>query len=153
MVRRHKPREAGKLVRVAPTSVGRGLFAARGIRRNEQIGEFRGLLIRDPDYSSEYCLDMGGGQFLEPDPPFRFINHSCDPNCELCFFDDPACDSERVWLYALVDIPSNTELTIDYNWPAEGAIPCACGSPLCRGWVVGEDDLPRLLEMLAKGDM
>lgn len=150
MVRKRKSSpESGKPVRVGETHVGKGVFAARPIRRNETIGEIRGLFIRDPGYTSEYCLDIGGGFALEPDPPYRFLNHCCRPNCDVHYVDDPDEECERVWLYAQVDILSGVELTIDYSWPVEGAIPCRCGSPQCRGWIVAEEDLPLLLAKLA----
>lgn len=147
----HRRRSPGSqpLIRVASTSLGKGVFATRPIRRHMTIGEIRGTLVRDPVYSSEYCMDLGGGMALEPHAPFRYVNHCCDPNCEIYFFDGPEDDAERLFLQSVEDIEPGEQLTIDYGWSAEGAIPCACQSPLCRGWIVSEDDLPRLLELLA----
>ena len=125
--------------------LGQGVFAAREIRRRQIIGEIRGTLIRDPYYTSDYCIDMGGGVALEPIGAFRYLNHCCDPNCELFSIDDPAADEDRLWLQALVDIHPGQQLTIDYAWSAAGAIPCACQSPLCRGWIVRPDELPLVL--------
>src|SRR5213592_473941 len=120
MVMGHRRRHLGNqtLVRVAPTSLGRGVFAARPIRRHTTIGEIRGTLIRDPTYSSEYCMDLGGGQALEPHAPFRYVNHSCDPNCEIYFFDGPEDDAERLFLQSIEDIEQGEQLTIDYGWSA-----------------------------------
>jgi len=28
-------------------------------------------------------MELGSCSALEPDPPFRYVNHSCRPNCEL----------------------------------------------------------------------
>ena len=36
------------------------------------------------------------------------------------------------------------ELTIDYGWEAEVAIPCACNSSRCRGWVVADQHVNKL---------
>ena len=47
---------------------------------------------------------------------------------------------------ALANIPKGTELTIDYQWSAYGAIKCLCGSEQCRGWVVALEELPKLLK-------
>jgi SET domain-containing protein len=55
----------------------------------------------------------------------------------------------RLLLFAICDIAIGQELTIDYNWPAVFAIPCACGSPACRGWIVTPKDLPRVLADIA----
>ena len=86
------------------------------------IGEILGQLIRDMSYGSEYCFQIGDDTILEPESPFRFINHSCDPNCEFDWFDVVSATEttrrKRVFLFAIVDIKPGDELTIDYNWPA-----------------------------------
>ena len=33
------------------------------------------------------------------------------------------------------------ELTIDYAWEAEAAIPCLCAAENCRGWIVAIEEL------------
>jgi hypothetical protein len=50
----------------------------------------------------------------------------------------------RVAVETLRSIVAGEELTIDYGWPAEQAIPCGCGAEDCRGWVVAEEELHRL---------
>jgi len=42
------------------------------------------------------------------------------------------------------DIKQGDELTIDYAWSADAAIPCGCGSKNCRGYVVSEKELSKL---------
>ena len=85
------------------------------------------------------------GWWLEPVPPFRFINHSCDPNCEFDSFEltdeDDSLHSTRIFLFAVRSIKADDQLTIDYNWAAEAAIPCRCGAANCRGWIVDPSDL------------
>lgn len=59
----------------------------------------------------------------------RFLNHSCQPNCELFFWEtDDLTPNDRLWLQALRPIEPGEELTIDYAWPADAAIRCACGA-------------------------
>ena len=84
---------------------------------------------------------------LEPAAPFRYANHSCDPNCELCSWEETEGDitPDRVWFTALRAIQPGEELTIDYAWEADAAIPCGCGSANCRGWIVDEADLEEVL--------
>ncbi len=41
-------------------------------------------------------------------------------------------------------VHAGEELTIDYGWPAEVAIPCLCGSRHCRGWIVDPDEVELL---------
>jgi SET domain-containing protein len=139
-------------VRVANTRVGRGVFATERFRKGHVIGEVTGMIILDPDYTgSSYAIDLENGMTLEPGAPFRYLNHSCRPNSELILGDE---DEEiktgmpsRTWLRALAKIESGEELTIDYAWPADMAIPCECGSRQCRGWIV---DVSALEEVLAR---
>ncbi len=41
---------------------------------------------------------------------------------------------------AIQPIKKGDEITIDYAWPAAWAIPCHCGSPHCRGWIVDKKE-------------
>ena len=68
----------------------------------------------------------------------RFINHSCEPNC------DAVIDDGRIWIEALRDIEVGEELAYDYAYqlkerhtPARKRLyPCRCGSPGCRGSIL-----------------
>jgi len=137
-----------KSLRIGRTRVGKGLFARKHYPTHAIIGEILGEVIHDPYYYSSYCMDIGDGRMLEPEPPFRFVNHSCEPNCEFDWFDlVPEGGSQavrRVYLIALREIKPGEELTIDYNWSAEGAIVCRCGAPTCRGWIVDPDQLAQV---------
>jgi len=137
-----------KSVRIGRTRVGSGVFARRRYQAAAIIGEILGDVIDDPDYGSRYCMSIGGGRVLEPQAPFRYVNHSCEPNCEFDWFDlTPPGSSQarrRVFLLALREIKPGEELTIGYNWPAEMAIPCRCGAATCCGWIVAPDQLAAL---------
>ena len=141
---RHKPRRRNR-VRTGRTRVGKGVFAQRWYRTDQIVGEIRGVVIHEQTYSSEHCLDLGDGRCLEPDPPFRYLNHSCEPNCRFRWHDlrdeSEPHRQRRVFLYASQVIRPGEELTIDYAWPAAAAIPCRCGTPSCRGWIVAKDEL------------
>lgn len=143
-----------EIVSVGETHKGKAIFATRTYEDNWVVGEMDGRLIDDPDYTSEYCIDLEDGRVLEPDPPFRFANHSCSPNCHFDWFE--VCDMDTgqmetcVYLIASTRIRPGEELTIDYNWPAEAAIPCQCNSDECRGWIVDPDELPMLMEQIAR---
>jgi hypothetical protein len=133
---------------IAGTPHGHGLFAARDFQRGEPIGRMDGQIIQDESYSSDYCVDLGNGYSLEPHAPFRYLNHSCEPNCELYLIENDERGNSlcmpRVAVETLRSIVAGEELTIDYGWPAEQAIPCGCGAEDCRGWVVAEEELHRL---------
>lgn len=65
----------------------------------------------------------------------RFMNHSCEPNCETqkwTVFGDI-----RVGLFAIKDIPEGEEVTFNYNLECIGKEkkPCACGARNCSGFI------------------
>jgi hypothetical protein len=135
-------------VELRDTRVGLGVFTRQAFRRYRIIGDICGKIVESATYDSPFCMELGPGRALEPIGVFRFLNHSCDPNCEL-FFYEPAArgndrqrePADRLWLKSLRPIAVGEELTIDYAWPAERAIPCFCGAANCRGWIVASEEL------------
>jgi len=141
------PRPKKPSVRVGPAKYGQGVYALKKFRTGQHVGTVTGEVIRDKDYGSEYCIDLGRGRSLEPATPFRFLNHSCDPNCELFVREYHPKTEERlsppeVFVETKRPVEIEQELTIDYGWSADAAIRCGCGSPNCRGWIVSADELP-----------
>jgi len=65
----------------------------------------------------------------------RWINHSCDPNC------DAVIDDARIWIETIRDIEIGEELAYDYSLQlverhtaaAKRRFPCNCGAQKCRG--------------------
>ena len=106
--RREAPPARSKKPRVASTRLGLGVFAGKKYDPDAIIGEIEGQVIDDPDYHSVYCMDMGDSRCLEPSAPFRYVNHSCEPNCSFQWFDlsssREAAPRRRVFLLAIVDI-------------------------------------------------
>lgn len=143
-----------KAVRIGHTRVGKGIFAQKRYPAAAVIGEILGEVIDDANYGSDYCMHIGGTCQLEPAPPFRFVNHNCEPNCEFDFFDltEPGetQSRRRVFLISLREIKPGEELTIDYNWSAGAAIPCRCQAATCRGWIVDPAQLPELRARLER---
>jgi hypothetical protein len=137
-------------VDVRDCAVGKGVFSKRTFRPDWVIGEITGRIIYDSEYGSNYCIDLEDGRALEPVAPFRYLNHSCEPNCEFDMLeteeDEYAPAKRGVFLMALHAITEGDQLTIDYNWPAEFAIRCYCQAPTCRGWIVQEDELDFVLK-------
>lgn len=133
-------------IRISECSTGLGIFATRPYPESAVIGEITGDVHARP-YGSSYSFDLENGQQLEPHEPFRYVNHSCDPNCEFDWIEEPDAHGQtlfRLYLIALRDIAPEEQFTIDYNWPASYAIQCDCRSPLCRGWVVAEYEIDKL---------
>lgn len=129
--------------------IGKGVFAKRKIPRGTRIIEYTGervplenLLVEvvagriSPVYTfrlNETTVIDGARNGNES----RFINHSCEPNCEAYSFDD------RMYIYAMRDIVRGEELTFDYKLSSAvkgsrkkadtAAYACCCGSENCRG--------------------
>lgn len=68
----------------------------------------------------------------EYEPVMLFLNHSCEPNVGF---------AGNVVLVAMRDVRAGEELTTDYALfdVADEVMPCACGTPSCRGEVRGTD--------------
>lgn len=71
----------------------------------------------------------------------RYFNHSCSPNCET------EVVRGRVYILTRRAIGEGEELTYDYNYDLDGPIDeetlrtyaCRCGSPRCRGTILGAE--------------
>ena len=63
----------------------------------------------------------------------RFINHSCDPNCELVRW--VVKGRTRIGIFAVKDIAADEPLSYDYQFDTQDAdtFQCACGAATCRG--------------------
>jgi SET domain-containing protein len=141
------------LLRRSPIQ-GRGAFATRRIRKGERIVEYRGERVSSREADRRYpppkrgqhhhtfLFDLDNGQVIDAavrGNSARFINHSCNPNCETVIEDG------RVFIDAIRDIRPGEELVYDYNFildephsPAnKKTYPCACGAPNCRGTILG----------------
>ena len=75
-------------IRVTQTPKGKGVFAEQPFPKGSVIGEITGKKICNASYSSSYCFEIDEFWVLEPTAPFRFVNHSCQPNCEICWWDE-----------------------------------------------------------------
>ena len=129
---------------IGSSELGKTVHAKRAFEVDEKVARITGELIADPDHGSEYCMDFDDGIVMEPHAPYRFLNHSCEPNCELVLWFDEETGTRELCLHAIALISEHEELTIDYGWGADSAIPCLCGSPSCRGWVVADSELTEL---------
>jgi SET domain-containing protein len=121
---------------------GTGGFAKVDIRRGKRIVEYDGPRISQTD--AQALLARGNAYIFTLNDEMaidgwvrgntaRFINHSCEPNCESRIVRG------RVWLYALRAIKAGEELTYDYGYSLEDAAAnrCCCGAAICVGYMVG----------------
>lgn len=130
---------------------GQGVFARRRIPAGTCIFEYAGKRITseqadalsssdpdDPFHTFFFMLSSGmiiDGHQQGNDA--RWINHSCEPNCETQEDDS----GQHVYIYALRDIERGEELSFDYALVIEGRktakvraqYACHCGTPSCRG--------------------
>jgi hypothetical protein len=128
---------------------GTGVFATRAIPKGTRIVEYLGERVSHAEADRRYenkdvndnhtflftvnsriVIDAGvGGNEA------RWINHSCDPNCETVI------ENKRVFIEAARDIGPGEELAYDYMISREPNDPenieeifaCRCGSANCRG--------------------
>lgn len=130
-------------VRVGLSTHGWGVFSLRSFRPEELVGPIEGTIVQDEDYESDYCMELGVDLSLEPSAPFRFLNHSCQPNCALIEFEVEYGQDRKpeLWVEVKSDIALGDQLTIDYGWPAHSPTPCTCGAPGCRGWIVAAEQV------------
>jgi len=133
---------------------GRGVFAARQIRKGTRIVEYTGERISNKEADRRYddtnmkrhhtflftldsktvidgAIGKGGGDA-------SYINHSCEPNCEAVI------TGKRIFIHALRGIEPGAELAYDYQYERTGKndvelekfYVCKCGAPNCRGSIM-----------------
>jgi uncharacterized protein len=149
-VHRAKDPEQPFVVRKSRIS-GKGAFATRRIRKGQRIIEYLGERIThkeaDRRYDDEamsqhhtFLFAIDGTHVIDAavrGNDARFINHSCEPNCE-------AIDEDgHIFIEAIRHIGPGTELTYDYQFERdedgdmdESRYPCFCGTPSCRGTIL-----------------
>lgn len=121
-----------------------GCFAACDIRKGEKVIEYTGPRISKEESAKEceggnvYIFTLNDERDINGNVewnPARFINHSCDPNCE-SENDDP-----HIWIHAVRDIKAGEELTYNYGFDIEEYkdYPCNCGSSKCVGYMVAAE--------------
>jgi SET domain-containing protein len=137
------------------TIQGVGVFARQPIAAGTRVIEYAGEVISEREGDDRYddrtmarhhtylmalddgrCIDaaVGGNEA-------RFINHSCEPNCETVE------EGGRVWIDAIRPISAGEELTYDYRYERsegddESFYRCGCGAAACRGTILVPRETP-----------
>ncbi|MHA4870678.1 SET domain-containing protein [Duganella sp. PWIR1] len=137
--------------RVERSSVhGNGVFAQRDIAPGERIVEYAGreiswdeaqirAEIQGGPHNHTFFFSLANGNVVDGGDhgnEARFINHSCEPNCEAIEEEDG-----RIFIYALYDIKQDEELSYSYPLIYEGRhtpaikreFACRCGAVNCTG--------------------
>jgi hypothetical protein len=140
---------AGRRIQVRRSGVhGRGVYAMAHIEAGDTLIEYTGERISwdeamdrhphdpsDPNHTFYFQLDTGEViDALYGGNSSRWINHSCEPNCEADEING------RVYIKALRDLFPGEELFYDYGLVIDERYTaklkkeyeCRCGSPACR---------------------
>ncbi len=134
---------------------GRGAFATRLIPRWTRVIEYTGERISHKEADARYDDGSMGrhhtwlftvNRRVVVDAAIggntsRFINHCCDPNCEI------EIEKGRIYVDADRDIEPGEELTYDYAYEreegddeeAERLYACRCGARRCRGTILAPE--------------
>ncbi len=156
---RSAPRASGKRIQVRRSGVhGKGVFALQDIAEGETVIEYVGEIISwdeaqdrhphdpsDPNHTFYFHVNedrvidaLHGGNSS------RWINHSCDANCEA---DE---ENDRIFIKAIRNIAAGEELNYDYGLiidepytkKLKAEYPCWCGSANCRGTLLSPKRRP-----------
>ncbi|HJQ19588.1 MAG TPA: SET domain-containing protein-lysine N-methyltransferase [Gemmatimonadaceae bacterium] len=133
---------------------GLGAFATRAIRRGTRLIEYAGERLTPAQADARYPDVIGERHHtflfaIDDDVVIdaavngndaRFINHSCDPNC------DAIVDDGRIWIETIRDVQAGEELAYDYAYvleerhtrAAKQRFPCNCGARRCRGTLLAK---------------
>jgi uncharacterized protein len=151
--------KAAKLMKVRRSKVhGQGVFALQRIRKGTRIIEYVGDRISharanrrydDHDANDNHTFLFAVDRNVVIDATVdgndsRFINHSCDPNCE------SNIENRRVFIDAIRSIEVGDELNYDYQIGRERDDPpnvdviyaCRCGAKDCRGTMLWPPQRP-----------
>ena len=147
---------------------GIGIIASKNIKKNTKIIEYIGEKITKSEGNkrsaarikkylhkknegSVYIFELNNKYDIDGTPLYnkaRYINHSCDPNCEVDIIDN------QIWIIAIKNIKKNNELSYDYGYPFDEDDytdhVCKCGSRKCIGYILAHDDWVKYKKFLLK---
>ena len=118
---------------------GLGLFARRHIPRGAFVIAYTGPRLSAAAAArrgGRYLFALSDGRVIDGNTPrnlARYINHSCDPNCEAVEVTD-AAGRRHIKIYALRDIAPGEELTYDYGheYVRDFIAPHGCRCAVCH---------------------
>jgi hypothetical protein len=151
------PRSSGRRIQTRRSTVhGNGVFAVQDLAEGETLIEYKGQVIswkealrrhpHDPSQPNHtFYFHIDDGRVIDGNVEgnaARWINHSCEPNCEA---DEV---NGRVYIKALRNIAAGEELNYDYGLVIDepytekllSEFPCWCGSEQCRGTLLTPKD-------------
>jgi len=148
---------SGRRIQTRRSTVhGNGVFAVQDLAEGETLIEYKGEVINwkealrrhphdpaQPNHTFYFHID--DGRVIDGNVngnAARWINHSCEPNCEADEING------RVYIKALRNIAAGEELNYDYGLIIDepytptllAEFPCWCGSESCRGTLLTPKD-------------
>ena len=118
--------------------IGEKVSKKEGDRRSaERIKKY----LNKKNEGSVYIFELNKKYDIDGSPLYnkaRFINHSCNPNCEIEIIKN------RIWVISIKKIKEGEELNYDYGYPFDKDDfkdhVCKCGSKKCVGYIISQDD-------------
>ena len=136
----------GHNVTIGESKFGKGLFATNQFTKGLVLFIFTGQIIHFTDTVSLgdnecYPIQIDKEKYLNPDNPWCFINHSCDPNCGI---------NSNLELVAIKNINIGDEIYFDYSTSMlerRWQMNCLCNSSNCRQIIQDFDLLPADIQL------
>ena len=147
---------------------GIGIIASTDIKKNTKIIQYVGdkitkkqgdirsaerikKYLNKKNEGSVYVFELNKKYDIDGSPlhnKARYINHSCDPNCEVDIIDN------EIWIISIKRIKKGDELNYDYGYPFDKDDfrdhICKCGSKNCIGYIVSQDYWPKYKKYLRR---
>lgn len=111
---------------------GKGIFAERNIKKGEIVCILKGKAVvfevknkKDSECGPNW-VGIGKDKWIDPAPPFLYINHSCNPTVGI---------KGKVLFVALRNIKKDEEIVYDYSMSEIDPLwkmRCSCGQKNCR---------------------
>jgi len=143
---------------------GIGIVASQNIKKGTKVIQYLGDKVskkegdkrstdRIKNYlhkkneGSVYVFELNSRYDIDGSPLYnkaRYINHSCDPNCEVEIIKN------EIWINAIKRIKKGEELSYDYGYAFDSDDfadhICKCGSKKCIGYIISQDDWKKYIK-------
>ena len=137
---------------------GIGIVASENIKKNTKIIQYIGKKVTKKEgdirsaqrikkylnkknEGSVYIFELNKKYDIDGAPLYnkaRYINHSCDPNCEVDIINN------EIWISSIKKISKGIELNYDYGYPFDpddfSDHVCRCRSKNCIGYIISKED-------------
>jgi len=143
---------------------GTGVFATSNIKKNSKIIQYIGdkvtkkegdrrsterikKYLNKKNEGSVYIFELNKKYDIDGSPLYnkaRYINHSCNPNCEVDIIKN------EIWISSIKKIKIGDELSYDYGYPFDPEDfkdhQCKCGAKKCIEYIISQDDWKKFIK-------